>query len=270
MLTIPPSTATPDASGPPVEVRPPDSLPVEAPPARSLWTILRTGVIASAACHAVLILWAVGIFDSAKPLAAAPPQSISVDLVPDKDAPPPAPAKPLGMPPPDTPRPLAPVAQTRPPAALPDAVVPQESAAPPPPNAEQQVALAARLADTLQLPVDLPGIGDGDTRAAETQVKIGRTMIADFKAHLNKCWSAPAGSAAEPKLKVLIRVVFKRNGQFFREPMLIQAIASPAGPALVKSAMQALQQCQPYDFMPADKYDEWKVLDLAFSPQGIL
>jgi hypothetical protein len=32
--------------------------------------------------------------------------------------------------------------------------------------------------------------------------------------------------------------------------------------------MRALRQCQPYGFLPAAKYDEWKVLDLAFSPSG--
>ncbi len=78
------------------------------------------------------------------------------------------------------------------------------------------------------------------------------------------------GQAADPKLRVMVRVALKRDGQFLNEPMLIQAMASPAGPALVKSAMKALQQCLPYDFLPADRYNEWKMLDLAFSPQGIL
>jgi hypothetical protein len=37
--------------------------------------------------------------------------------------------------------------------------------------------------------------------------------------------------------------------------------------ALVKSAMSALQACQPYKMLPADKYGEWKVMDLPFSPR---
>jgi len=32
---------------------------------------------------------------------------------------------------------------------------------------------------------------------------------------------------------------------------------------------RALRQCQPYGFLPAAKYKEWKVLDLSFSPTGL-
>ena len=32
--------------------------------------------------------------------------------------------------------------------------------------------------------------------------------------------------------------------------------------------MRALQQCQPYDSLPADKYQDWKVLELSFSANG--
>ena len=35
----------------------------------------------------------------------------------------------------------------------------------------------------------------------------------------------------------------------------------------MKSASSALVACQPYKMLPADKYDEWKVMDLTFTPQ---
>jgi hypothetical protein len=35
----------------------------------------------------------------------------------------------------------------------------------------------------------------------------------------------------------------------------------------MQAAKQALEACQPYAMLPADKYDEWKVLDLDFTPQ---
>jgi hypothetical protein len=37
----------------------------------------------------------------------------------------------------------------------------------------------------------------------------------------------------------------------------------------MQTAMRALRQCQPYRFLPAAKYKEWKVLDLSFSPTGL-
>jgi len=42
---------------------------------------------------------------------------------------------------------------------------------------------------------------------------------------------------------------------------------SAKGVAIVKSAMSALQACQPYKMLPRDLYGEWKVMDLPFSPR---
>ena len=49
--------------------------------------------------------------------------------------------------------------------------------------------------------------------------------------------------------------------------MLIEASASRDGPRLMQAAIRTLKDCQPYAFLPADKYREWKVLDLSFSPR---
>jgi hypothetical protein len=140
--------------------------------------------------------------------------------------------------------------------------------APPPDDAGEKVALASRLADALRLPVELPGAGD--TRAAETAAKLEHAMIDDFKSHVTKCWTAPPRSADAGRLKVLVRVELNPDGTLRKDPMLIQAVASAGGPALAKSAIRALEQCEPYDFLPVDNYKEWKVLDLAFSTDGIL
>jgi hypothetical protein len=273
-MTLPPTNVLSDASETEADMRAPER-PVEEQPSER-WSILsaiRGGLVASAVCHAVLILWAIGIWDSARPLAAMPPPSIAVDLVPSKDAPaepgqpaPPQAEKQDSVPLPDLLRPSADTDQARPAPASPGLSVSPETGSD---SIDAQVALANRLAETLRLPVALPG-GEVDTSPAESRAKLARDIVAEFKVHLSKCWSAPPAPAGSSRLRVLIRVAFKRDGAFLKEPMLIQAVASPAGPALVKSAMKALQDCQPYAFMPADKYDEWKVMDLAFSPQGIL
>ena len=93
--------------------------------------------------------------------------------------------------------------------------------------------------------------------------------IAAFAAHVQTCWSAPAGVAAAAKLNVVIRVSLKRDGGLMTEPVLIAAPASAQGPALVQSAMRALAKCQPYGGLPAAKYDEWRLLDLKFSSGGL-
>ena len=45
--------------------------------------------------------------------------------------------------------------------------------------------------------------------------------------------------------------------------------ASRDGPMLLKTAIRTLKDCQPYAFLPAEKYREWKVLDLSFSPRDM-
>ena len=57
------------------------------------------------------------------------------------------------------------------------------------------------------------------------------------------------------------------EGNLAAEPVLIEASASAKGPALMQGAIGALQACQPYAMLPADRYGEWKVLDLSFTPQ---
>ena len=64
------------------------------------------------------------------------------------------------------------------------------------------------------------------------------------------------------------RVLMTPDGRLAAPPMLVEASASAKGPALMQSAMSALQACQPYSMLPADKYREWKVLDLNFTPQN--
>ena len=65
----------------------------------------------------------------------------------------------------------------------------------------------------------------------------------------------------------MLRAFFAKDGRLSGSPTLLEASASTRGPALMKAAIQALQACQPYAMLPADKYSEWKVLDLAFTPQ---
>ena len=57
------------------------------------------------------------------------------------------------------------------------------------------------------------------------------------------------------------------EGKLATDPILIEASASAKGPALMQGAIAALVACQPYAMLPADRYREWKVLDLSFTPQ---
>ncbi len=91
-----------------------------------------------------------------------------------------------------------------------------------------------------------------------------------MREHLKTCSKLPKSIAPGDKVKIILRVVFRPDGRFAAPPALIEASASAKGPALMQSAIEALQACQPYAMLPADQYNEWKVLDLSFTPQDFI
>jgi hypothetical protein len=104
---------------------------------------------------------------------------------------------------------------------------------------------------------------------SQTPANLSQRDIATFKAQLQKCWTPPAGLADEAGLVTVLRISLKPNGMLAEDPIMLAASASSNGPALLQTAMRALRQCQPYGFLPSAKYNEWKLLDLSFSPTGL-
>jgi hypothetical protein len=120
------------------------------------------------------------------------------------------------------------------------------------------------------MPLTLPDgkLGGGFDAPAVDKAAIGREEIAAFRDHLRSCSTLPAGMHATDKGRIVLRVSFRPNGTLATKPEPIEVGgASSIGPALFAGAVAALQKCQPYAMLPADKYKEWKVLDLPFTPQ---
>ena len=110
--------------------------------------------------------------------------------------------------------------------------------------------------------------GDDNFDAPATKsADIASTLIAAFRRHLKTCSKLPASLSGADDVKVKLRVLMTPDGRLAAEPILIEASASMKGPLLMQGAIRALQACQPYAMLPADRYGEWKVLDLSFTPQ---
>jgi hypothetical protein len=117
----------------------------------------------------------------------------------------------------------------------------------------------------LGLPQDKSG--DGIDAMASTKADIDSSFVAKFRRQLKTCSALPKSVAPSDVIKIKLRVFMTPEGRLAADPVLLEASASAKGPALMQSAMSALQACQPYAMLPADRYDEWKVLDLGFTPQ---
>jgi hypothetical protein len=114
-----------------------------------------------------------------------------------------------------------------------------------------------------------PDVQVGDYRTFESLEKTEHHELADFKARLKQCWRPPIVSGGARRLSAALRVALRIDGSIAGAPELVEVSASPDAIALVASAKQALSECGPFGFLPADSYDSWKALSLTFSPDDI-
>jgi hypothetical protein len=248
---------------------------------------MRAGLVFSAVGHLALLLWGFVLFASPKLFAPVPPESITVDIVPaaamPQDLEQSRAESAAAQQPPGPDREQAPAENSQigtasaspKPSAQEQRLGQREpfqarpAQPPPPPNL---LVFNPTVAPVPELPLplgDVPNPAEGFDAPAQGTAKLSREEIAAFRAHLQKCWNPPATIAEAQKLKVVLRVALGPNGALTGSPTLIEASASAHGPALVATAISALRQCQPYGFLPAGKYQEWKLLDLSFSPHGM-
>ncbi|ABD06388.1 conserved hypothetical protein [Rhodopseudomonas palustris HaA2] len=151
-----------------------------------------------------------------------------------------------------------------PPAPTPQA---QQQAQPPtpapfPPAIAQEPDLTVKYSVALGLPTD-PAF-DGP---AEIAADISADAVAALRQRIKSCAALPASVGPSDNVRIVLRVALLPDGRLAQEPILIEASASTKGPALMQGAIDALVKCQPYAMLPNDKYKDWKLLDIGFTPQ---
>jgi hypothetical protein len=109
--------------------------------------------------------------------------------------------------------------------------------------------------------------GDNFDAPAIENAEFASSVVAAFRRHLRTCSKLPPALKSSDDVKVKLRVFMGQDGKLAAAPLLIEASASMKGPLLMQSAISALEACQPYAMLPLDRYGEWKVLDLSFTPQ---
>jgi outer membrane biosynthesis protein TonB len=267
---------------------------------------IRSDIVASLVAHLSIVALLV-FYSEVYPFRAVPSETIAIDLVTPaevekKPEPTPTPTPPpdlseaaqppptaVSQPPPQAPAPPVPAPQPRQasrtapkePAKQPTA---QPQAQPPPPAATTAPAspgyappepdITVKYHVMLGLPVGPPAPtaagdkpGDGVDATASTVANVESSLIAEFRRHLRTCSKLPAEIAPSDKVMIKLRALMAPDGTLAAEPILIEASASAKGPLLMQGAISALQACQPYAMLPKDRYGEWKVIDLSFTPQ---
>jgi outer membrane biosynthesis protein TonB len=144
-----------------------------------------------------------------------------------------------------------------------------QSLTPAPAYTPPQPDLSVKYHVMLGLPVDLRQGKSSDAfdAPATEKVDVASGPIAEFRRQIKTCSALPKEVAASDKVAIKLRVMMRPDGRLAADPQLIEGTASMKGALLMKNAISALQSCQPYAMLPSDKYNEWKVLDLSFTPQ---
>jgi hypothetical protein len=258
--------------------------------------LIRSGTAVSIITHLAVLTVGLG-YAGVRPFETIPTEAIAVDIVspaeveeakkeippktpppleiPDfstkdqpaaasKPAPPPQQASQQQTPPAPRPNPKADAKQ---------ATIQPQPAAASQPSAPPQSAASWRRPEpdlSVKYPVNL-GLptrsGDDFDAPASSTAKVATSDIAKFREHLKTCSVLPSPITPTDKVTIVLRASFLPDGSLANPPLLIEYSASAKGPLLMQAAVKALQECQPYTVLPADKYDEWKVLDLSFTPR---
>jgi hypothetical protein len=262
---------------------------------------MRAGITASAVAHLSLLVLVL-FFTEVHPYGSVTAEPITVDIVtpaeappvPKKEEPPPEPkAKPSdGFDLPSKSE-AAPAAAASPPPPAAQQPPPQQQAALPTPSPAQQPAGARPQSPTasaspaysppepdlsikyhvmLGLPPDLPvepakgGKDDYDAQASK-KADIDSGPVAEFRRHLKTCSKLPPSISPSDSVMIRLRVFMTPGGRLSADPVVLEGSGNLKGLDLRQSAVDALQACQPYTMLPADRYGEWNVLDLTFTPQ---
>ena len=126
------------------------------------------------------------------------------------------------------------------------------------PEKNQQQALQSDTNSYVFADIAREGVGAG------TQMTVSE--LTALQSAMYKCWSIPAAAPNPAELIVPVKVSLFPDGYVnqvklgsFREINHFHKLAAD-------EAIRAVNKCQPYDFLPAEKYSQWREMTLNFRP----
>lgn len=183
------------------------------------------------------------------PIPTPRPRPAAVEPEPDPVTPEPEPE-----PDPDVPEPPAPVTPAVDPIAT-------EIAAATPPADE----IANLLERTTETNPPVPAAPDGVVDAALTQTELDALEAALYSA-IADCWFLPVAWDDPAEVTVVVQFRLNPNGTILGIPTVIQAPSGRYAQVARESALRAVFQCAPYQFLPQEHYEVWRENTITFNP----
>jgi hypothetical protein len=154
------------------------------------------------------------------------------------------------------------------------ASAPAASFKPPEPDVTVKYNVALGLPPGEPLPVQKPAEkaekSEGGFEGKATSANLKSSVVAEFKRHLKTCSKLPDSVAPSDHVVVKLRIFMQHDGRLAADPVIGGGSANIKAINLLQSAIAALKDCQPYTMLPRDRYGEWKVLDLDFTPKDFV
>lgn len=142
-------------------------------------------------------------------------------------------------------------------------------------NADDLSALLNKIDDTKKAPPK-PEEETGVANQADfnsltgSDDRLAADLVDALRRRIESCWSLPAGARDAQNLQIRLQFQLGIDGMLAGYPQLLNSSGHPAFEAAARSAQSAVKQCEPYNFLPADKYDLWRDIILTFDPSRML
>jgi hypothetical protein len=140
---------------------------------------------------------------------------------------------------------------------------PQPATSPPTQQTPQQSPIADEVAQYLSISESLGGgfaAPPVDTNAA------GDDWTLPFRERVSACSKVPDEVGQDDKVIIRIRMSFNRDGTVASPPRLLESAPSAKQRAMMESAVDALERCQPFTMLPPEKYKNWKTMVVYVTP----
>lgn len=117
-----------------------------------------------------------------------------------------------------------------------------------------------------------------ETKAAPTPMSASiasATLQEAIRQKVQECWFVPAGARDVANMSVRILILLRQDGRLLRPPQFVDVgdLSSPGREfyrTFAESARRAVQNCEPYDMLPAENYDLWRQVEFNFDASDML
>jgi hypothetical protein len=138
--------------------------------------------------------------------------------------------------------------------------------APPPEETPDAREAAATMAQLAQLALLGGRLGGGFAAPPVNSPLVGYDYTLAFRERVSSCAPLPPGIDRSDKISVGVRIFLNRDGTVAKTPQPLDGNLSAKQQALFQNFVNGLEKCQPYTMLPADKYQQWKTLDVLVYP----